>query len=261
MSDQRHVLYFSSNCPHCTQFRRMLVKKPDLEAKFVKVSVDGGRKPPSHVRQVPFVEVHDERGQKRALVGAQAFAWLRQQIEKHAGEFTAYDSCVMSSQISDMFSFVDQQDRALTHNFEWLTSDGVLTGGLHTPDEETYGGGSVSQRKVVKTELDRIIEQRNRDVPLRATGTTGPGPRPPEIDFTQPAPRNTAGPHRLSPQQIAQQRRRDARIRAPTRGIDFGAPSFSPGQSAPPRRAPPNAAHQPRLGHAIGRRVQNFRRR
>ena len=243
---QRNILYFSKQCPHCERFRQLLVKKPDLEASFLQLCVDGGGKLPGYVRSVPFIVVYDEKGRQLRLTDSRAFGWLRQQMEQMAGDFAAYDSSVMSSQLSDQFSFINEQssNNGLQHNFEWIDGHRPDSGRdyIATPKDSEYGGG-LGQAKIAKSELDKIVEQRNRDIPQLNR-------RPPhEIDFTKPLNQQLPSQPNLAQRRKLlnpEVRKRDARIRAPQRGVDFSNPNFG---SAPNPR-PPIKRRQPPPQHA-----------
>ena len=238
---QRYILYYSKRCPHSNNFRQMLVKKPDLEAKFLELCVDSGGKLPRYVDAVPFLVVHDEKGRQLHLKDGEAFNWLRQEIASHSGDFEAYDSaCVLSSTLSDNFAFVGSEDGpGLSHNFEWLPghqaeNGGTMPDGMYTPNQATYGGEQQASA-IPKSALDKYIEQRNMEVPLAQRGASGPGRAPPEIDFTQPLPKysdryaHEAPPKRQPTQYEPKLRNRQVRMVAPQRGIDFTNPGFEAG--------------------------------
>jgi len=240
---QRYILYYSKQCPHCSMFRQMLMKKPDLESKFVQLSVDTGIKLPRDVRSVPFIVVYDDKGRQLRLTDVQAFYWIRDQIDRLPGDFEAFDSGAMSSSLSDNFAFVGTEagtgsslisaTGGLSHNYEFLDGHRADNrgGGMYTPKESEYGGGN--NNSIPKNALERIIEQRNRDVPA---GAVGPQRRPMEIDFSKPLPEVEREQNRLMHAQQQQRglytvaaRRRDARIKQPRAGVDFGAPDFQAG--------------------------------
>lgn len=272
---QRYILYFSNQCPHSAVFRQMLVKKPDLEAKFHQLSVDSNIQLPSDVKSVPFIIVYDEKGRQLRLTDTQAFYWLRDQMDRMAGDFEAFDLGGMSTALSDSFSFIGADTAGtgsslisggggLSHNYEFLEGHKAdrQAAFMYTPKESEYGGGGGD--KIPQNALERIIAQRNRDVPMDQRGTNA-GNRPMNIDFSKPLPEVEREQRRLIEQMQKQRglyteaaRRRDARIAAPRRGVDFGAPDFQAGltqqiQSArqqfqqQQRQTPMERAYQQRL--------------
>lgn len=270
---QRYILYFSNQCPHSKVFRQMLVKKPDLEAKFHQLSVDSGIKLPPDVRSVPFIVVYDEKGRQMRLTDTQAFYWLRDQMDRMAGDFEAFDLGGMSTNLSDSFSFIGADTAGtgsslisggggLSHNYEFLEGHKAATNTdfMYTPKESEYGGGGGD--KIPQNALEQIIAQRNREVPMDTRGTNAGRP-PTEIDFSKPLPDVEREQRRLMEQMQKQRglytdaaRRRDARIAQPRRGVDFEAPDFEAGltqqiksarQQFQQQQTPMDRAYQQRL--------------
>lgn len=259
-SGTRFYLYFSKQCPHSTRFRQMLVKKPDLEAKFVQLCVDTmpQAKIPRFVRSVPFIVVTDEKGNPVHLTDSHAFAWLRHELDQHAGNFEAYDSSVMSSSLSDSFAFIGgETGGGAAHTFEWIEGHQADLGGgshnLYTPQEDTYGGGQTRQN-VEEDALSKIMAQRTRDLE-HFQGTTR---KPDEIDFSKPLNQQQFAKQQSNQQQsnrdMAQYtedaRRAEARraMGAQSRqGIDFSDPNFRAGIQRP-------AAPHPQQGRGRGMR-------
>jgi hypothetical protein len=222
---QRFILYFSKQCPHCTRFRQMLVKKPDLESKFVQLCVDNGAPPPPFVRSVPFIVVYDEKGRQQQLTDSGAFNWLKVQMEQHAGDFEAYDCGAMSSTLSDSYSYIVDTTTTTVgpeKNFEWLDGHKVDRT-IYTPGESSYGGGLSHREGMPPNTLEKLLEQRNKDIPTQAPN----GQRPPKPDFSKPA---SQPPHPKTLEQQHHERKQDPRIAMLRHGIDFGAPSFHANQ-------------------------------
>lgn len=243
---QRNILYFSKQCAHCTKFRQLLIKKPDLEAKFVQLCVDtlARGKLPRYVDRVPFIVVYDEKGRQINLSSNNAFGWLKDQLEQHAGDFEAYDSTVMSSTLSDSFMFLNEDAESTSgaaHTYEWLPGHRAERGGMYTPNESLYGGGS-NKIDVPDNALEKLMEQRRRELPMVNDQ------KPPEIDFSLPLaqqqqqqrqapPRVQQQPPQRPTQQYSEAaRRQDVRIAPQRQGIDFANPNFRSGVSI--NRAP-----------------------
>jgi hypothetical protein len=230
---QPNILYYSRQCLHSSRFREMLVKKPDLESTFIKLCVDGGGKLPPYVRSVPFIVVHDSQGAQLRLTDSNAFQWLNQQMEQLAGDFEAYDGGVMSSSLSDCYSFLSDEGSTVKapvgHTFEWINDaekpfNGTFSG-MNTPDEKTFGGGT---DRLPKSDIDKLIESRNQDLPKLQ--------RPDEIDFRVPLNQQQ---HQRAPAAYAQSaRQKEVRIPAPRQGVDFQSPRFQTGQPMMPRSGP-----------------------
>lgn len=256
------------------------MKKPDLESKFVQLSVDTGIQLPRDVRSVPFIIVYDDKGRQLRLTDTQAFYWLRDQMDRLAGDFEAFDSGGMSSSLSDNFAFIGNEagtgsslisaGGGLSHNYEFLDGHRADNrgGGMYTPKESEYGGGN--DNRMPKNALEKIIEQRNRDVLMPNGPMTR---RPTQIDFSKPLPEVAREERRLMQQQQDQSglyteaaRRRDARINQPRRGIDFEAPDFQAGltqqirsarqQFQQQRQTPMERAYQQRF--AQQKQMQQF---
>jgi hypothetical protein len=252
----RNVLFFSKQCPHSRKFCEMLMKKPDLEASFVKICVDTAGKLPNFVQRVPTIVVTDDTGRRQEpLTDGHAFQWLKQQVEQMAGEFVAYDATTMSSSLSDAFSFVGDENaddhQHQKHTYAWVDqmNDFEITQGGRGAGANSRESERIAQQDQA---YQRFLDQRNRDIPLR-----GGGDKPPEIDFTQPL---AVTQQRLKAQEMSAKakavedtRRRDAqaRIARQRNAVDFQSAEFRAGQRAPPaavRRAPP-----PRNAREMGR--------
>lgn len=207
------------------------MKKPDLESTFIQLCVDNSppNKLPPFVKSVPFIVVYNEQGQQLKLTDGAAFQWLNQKVEELAGNFEAYDSGVMSSSLSDTYAYISESgvcQAPTSHQFEWINTEekpflGSFseTSTINTPNEETFGGG---RDKAPKSDLEKIIEMRNRDLPNHQ--------KPVEIDFSKPFHLQGGGPPnglQPKPSQYTQQaRKQDVRMAAPQRGVDFQNPNF-----------------------------------
>lgn len=248
---QRNILYFSKQCPHSDRFRQLLMKKPDIESNFMQICVDNGTKLPRYIRSVPFLVVFDEQGHSKHLTDAPAFDWLREQMNNYAGNFEAYDAGAMSSTLSDSFSFLGEAASGAAHTFEWIDGHRAdsMRGSIMTPNESTYGGGNNSGKTAIpKSELDKIMEQRNRDIPHNRVP-------PKEIDFTKPLQQQqqqTESEDQRRSRYTASVRKRETRMTAPRNGVDFSNPRFRANVAAkqPIRRNPPPSA---RVGRGRGR--------
>lgn len=259
-SVSRFFLYFSNQCQHSTRFRQMLIKKPDLEAKFIQLCIDKmpSGKIPKFVRSVPFIVVADEKGRPLHLTDSGAFNWLKRELDQHAGDFEAYDSTAMSSSLSDSFAFIDSETAhgsGAAHTFEWIDGHQADLGGavhsLYTPQEDSYGGG-MKDKYVPEDAMGKIMSQRSKDLEHFAGVVTKP---PDEIDFTKPLSQQAfmKQPKREAAQYNEEARRREARQALgpqSRQGIDFGDPNFklsAPRSAPPPSRQP----HQPPKGRGI----------
>ena len=256
---QRYLLYFSKQCPHSTKFRQMLVKKPDLEAKFVQLCVDSlpRGKLPRYVDCVPFIVVYDEKGRQINLSSNSAFSWLKEQMEQHAGDFEAYDSSVMSSTLSDTFMFLNDDTESTSgaaHTFEWLPGHRAERGGgMYTPNESSYGGGTDrSQKTVPENILEKLMEQRNRELPNAPQ-------KPTEIDFTKPLRNNPNANANANLRNTAQYsealRKQEVRIAPQRQGIDFADPGFRGGSQNPGRGRGLRPIAGVRNNNVVGRRL------
>lgn len=227
---QPNILYYSKQCTHSKRFRHLLMKKPDLETTFIQLCVDNlpPNKLPPFVKSVPFIVVYNDQGQQLKLTDGAAFQWLNQKVEELAGNFEAYDSGVMSSSLSDTYAYISESgvcQAPTSHQFEWInTQEKPFLGSfsdtstIPTPNEETFGGG---RDKAPKSDLEKIIEMRNRDLPNHQ--------KPAEIDFSKPfhlqQPQQQQQPPNAA-QYTQQARKQDVRMAAPQRGVDFQNPNF-----------------------------------
>jgi|JI10StandDraft_1071094.scaffolds.fasta_scaffold125699_4 hypothetical protein len=224
---QPNILYYSKQCTHSKRFRHLLMKKPDLETTFIQLCVDNlpPNKLPPFVKSVPFIVVYNDQGQQLKLTDGAAFQWLNQKVEELAGNFEAYDSGVMSSSLSDTYAYISETgvcQAPTSHQFEWInTQEKPFLGSfsdtstIPTPNEETFGGG---RDKAPKSDLEKIIEMRNRDLPNHQ--------KPAEIDFSKPFHLQQQQQQPNAAQYTQQARKQDVRMAAPQRGVDFQNPNF-----------------------------------
>lgn len=245
---QRNILYFSKQCPHCTRFRQMLVKKPDLESKFIQLCVDNGGNLPRYVKSVPFIVVNEDKGRQLQLTDGAAFNWLKDQMDQHAGDFEAYDSGAMSSTLSDYFSYIGADGNAgAEHTFEWLPGHKSERTTIMTPNETVYGGGLITRDQIPDDALEKINKQRMQDMQALTQGQK----RPQNIDFTKPLSQQQQQilqETREQQQYTEQARKQDARIPQSRQGIDFADPNFQnkyPSSRGPPQQQPPRIQPQP----------------
>jgi hypothetical protein len=238
------------------------MKKPDLESTFIQLCVDNltGNKLPPFVKSVPFIVVYDEKGQQLKLTDSAAFQWLNQKVEELAGNFEAYDSGVMSSSLSDSYAYISESgvcQAPTSHQFEWInTQEKPFLGSfseatINTPNEETFGGG---RDKAPKSDLEKIIEMRNRDLPNHQ--------KPAEIDFSKPfhlQSNQQQQPNKQPQQYTPQARKQDVRMAAPQRGVDFQNPNFNKQQPQQqrPLQQPVNRPIAPIQGRALPRGLPN----
>ena len=103
MSVPPNVLFYSKDCVHCRKFGQMLYKLPNIDSRFIKISVDVRNiKLPSYVKEVPTIVVFDDFKNKHILNGSKAFEWLNQFLEDASKiEITSYDEGTLALDIVD----------------------------------------------------------------------------------------------------------------------------------------------------------------
>lgn len=225
----------------------MLVKKPDVESTFLQLCIDGaaGAKIPKYVVSVPFIVVYDEKGRQTQMTDNLAFNWLRVQLDKHAGDFEAYDSGCMSSLLSDHFSYIGGDDVAAEHTFEWLPGkkQDRAVESIYTPTDTTYGGGLANRdtnQGQQPDALEKIMQRRNQEIPVIPKSNQQ---RPAVPDFSKPASQQPAVPQKTIEQQ-QRERKQDPRIASSQRGIDFSDPNFKANQINAMRQQQQQHQHQ-----------------
>lgn len=179
MDQPPNVLFYSKYCQHCKKFAEILFKLPQINDKFIKISVDvKNQRLPSFVQTVPTIVVF-EGGQKHILTDSKAFAWINQYLEESSKiELVPYDMGVMSSSLSDGFSFIgDEAGKEAERTFAWVDKLENTRIGL-IADNDATGLNSSKSMKLDDSQIERYKQERDRGVPVIQ--------RPQEnIDFTK----------------------------------------------------------------------------
>ena len=157
-----NILFYSKYCPHCKKFADILFKLPHINERFVKISVDAKNvRLPGFVETVPTIVVFDQ-GVKQILTDTKAFAWVNQFLEENTQvDLVPYDLGVMSSSLSDGFSFIDDASgKGMEHTFAWMDKPEQTRIGLIA--EST---NSSNENKVNESQIERFKMERDRSVP------------------------------------------------------------------------------------------------
>jgi glutaredoxin-related protein len=225
MATPPNVLFYSKDCVHCKKFSQMLFKLPDINAQFVKISVDVRNiRLPNYVKEVPTIVVFDDFKNKHVLNGSRAFEWLNQFLEEASQvEIVSYDIGVMGSSLSDGFSFLDEGEET-EHTFAFL--DQLQNTHITVPLNDPTIGSS----KVNTNELERYQAERERGMPSIQ--------RKSDVNFQQGF--EQSGPHKISNSDVEKfknlRSRQVARKPAPRRAPNFESSSFNPNSSAQSKR-------------------------
>ena len=120
---------------------------------------------------MPTIVVYDERAQKQIHTDVDAFTWLKTHMEQLAGEFTAYDSGVMSSCLSDQWAFLESTDegsKPMQRSYAWADHIGTL--GVSAPLVAGSGNQSFASSSKKSSQEDdeyqRYIARRNQELPV-----------------------------------------------------------------------------------------------
>ena len=99
-----NILFYSKECTHCKKFAEILFKLPQVNDKFIKISVDDRRiRLPSFVQRVPTIVVFD-KGQRNVLADSKVFGWINQYLEDASKvDLVPYDQGAISSTLSYNF--------------------------------------------------------------------------------------------------------------------------------------------------------------
>lgn len=175
-----NILFYSKECPHCKKFAEVLFKLPQVNDKFIKISVDvRGQRLPSFVQRVPTIVVFD-KGQRQILADSKVFGWINQFLENASKvDLVPYDQGAMSSSLSDNFSFIgEEKDKEAEHTFAWTDKMHDTRIGL-VADSSGSGPTTSSQHtKINDGQIERYMKERDIGIPQLQR------PRS-EIDFTK----------------------------------------------------------------------------
>lgn len=174
-----NILFYSKECPHCKKFAEILFKLPQVNDKFIKISVDvKNQRLPSFVQRVPTIVVFD-KGQRHILTDSKVFAWINQFLEDASKvDLVPYDQGAMSSSLSDNFSFIgEDKGKEAEHTFAWMDKLYDTRIGLVA---DSAGGPTTSSQhtKVSDGQIERYMQERDKGIPQLQR------PRS-EIDFTK----------------------------------------------------------------------------
>ena len=219
-----NILFYSKECPHCKKFAEILFKLPQVNDKFIKISVDDRRmRLPSFVQRVPTIVVF-EQGQKNVLTDSKVFGWINQFLEDASKiDLVAYDQGAMSSSLSDGFSFIgDDAGKEAEHTFGWMDKLEDCRIGLVA--ENGNGPTTNSQNsKVTDGAMERYMSERDMGIPQIQKPTQN-------IDFTKlyEQDQGSARADQAVVSQLQNFRSRQVRRGPPPReGPNFQSGSFS----------------------------------
>jgi len=217
-----NILFYSKECPHCKKFAEILFKLPQVNDKFIKISVDDRRmRLPNFVQRVPTIVVF-EKGQRNILTDTNVFSWINQFLEDASKvDLVPYDQGAMSSSLSDNFSFIgDDQGREAEHTFGWM--DKLEDTRIGLVAENGNGPTTSSQNsKINDGQLERYLQERDHGIPQIQRPSQN-------IDFTKLYEQNSGGTVDKSVvDQFENFRQKQIRRGAPPRqGPDFQSQAF-----------------------------------
>jgi thiol-disulfide isomerase/thioredoxin len=161
-----NILFYSKECPHCKKFAEILFKLPQVNDKFIKISVDDRRmRLPNFVQRVPTIVVFD-KGQRNILTDTNVFGWINQFLEDASKvDLVPYDQGAMSSSLSDNFSFIgDENGKEAEHTFGWM--DKLEDTRIGLVAENGNGPTTSSQNsKINDGQLERYLQERDSGIP------------------------------------------------------------------------------------------------
>jgi thiol-disulfide isomerase/thioredoxin len=217
-----NILFYSKHCPHCKKFAELLFKLPQVNDKFIKISVDvRNQRLPSFVKSVPTIVIHDQ-GERKVLTDSNVFSWINQYLEDSSKvELVPYDQGAMSSSLSDNFSFIgDDAGKESEHTFAWMDKLQDTRIGLVADSE---GGPTTNSQhtKIKDSQLERYMAERDKGIPRQQRPTQN-------IDFTQLYEQDQGGgPDKSVINQLQSFRKKQVRRGAPPRqGPNFQSQSF-----------------------------------
>lgn len=161
-----NILFYSKQCPHCKKFAELLFKLPQVNDKFIKISVDvRSQRLPSFVQRVPTIVVFDQ-GQRHVLEDAKVFGWINQFLEATSKvDLVPYDHGGMSSSLSDGFSYIgDDEGKEAEHTFAWMDKLHDTRIGLVASEGDGPTTGS-QHSKVSEGQMERYMAEREHGVP------------------------------------------------------------------------------------------------
>lgn len=217
-----NILFYSKHCPHCKKFAELLFKLPQVNDKFIKISVDvRNQRLPSFVQSVPTIVVHDQ-GERKVLTDSNVFKWINQYLEDTSKvELVPYDQGAMSSSLSDNFSFIgDDEGKEAEHTFAWMDKLHDTRIGLIADN----GGGpttSSQNSKINDNQIERYKAERDKGIPQQQRPNQN-------IDFTKMYEQDSAGKiDKTVVNQLQNFRQKQVRRGAPPRnGPNFQSQSF-----------------------------------
>lgn len=219
-----NILFYSKECTHCKKFAELLFKLPQVNDKFIKISVDDRRmRLPSFVQRVPTVVVF-EQGERQILTDSNVFGWINQFLENSSKvDLVPYDHGAMSSSLSDNFSFIGEDTgKEAEHTFAWM--DKLQDTRIGLVAESGNGPTTNSQNsKINDNQIERYMQERDQVLPQQQKPSQN-------IDFTKLYEQDTskAGLDQSVLSQLNNFRQRQIRRGAPPRqGPNFQSPSFS----------------------------------
>lgn len=182
MSNQ-NILFFSKYCNHCTRYINAL-NKTKARNSFIRICVDTRNiRLPSFVQRVPTIIVYDNNRHRHILSDKNAFEWLNMFLTEPE-DIQGFSQGELSSSLSDTYALISDGESGASsssgfdHNFAFLNN--LNDTYIHTPQDIDMPGNDF--RKTKDSELERLREQREREVP---SGRRGPAPRLPNDYFSQ----------------------------------------------------------------------------
>ena len=177
MSQNSYILFYSNKCVHSKELLVLLNKDPELDRKFKKVNIDNpGVNIPNYVTKVPSAVI-PYNGKQSLFVGKSIFKWYEDNHRQTTNnqEIMDYDPIGMSG-YSDSFSFIDNNNplkKAYTYlneNFGGISNvggggGGGNGGGRFGDDSDAPKERESLKKKELDNALDRMMQQRNNEVP------------------------------------------------------------------------------------------------
>ncbi len=127
-ADENYVLFYSSRCPECEKFNKLLQEYPNLNEKFKKVPVDGIQmnQLPPQLTHVPGVICGNQ-----LIMGPNAFQWL---CDKTKNAFSSGPAISAKSGIANNnFSFIGESEDNYSSSFANFGKESLNNGSSIDP--------------------------------------------------------------------------------------------------------------------------------
>ena len=181
-----NVLFYSNNCDYCNTILKQLKQNNIQDNDLIRICVDNNRNIPKYINKVPTII---SKTHKQPIIDEGVYMWIntliqngsnmqqRSNMQQHANmqqpsnmqqqqqpsdmqqsneSINPYSPIEMASTYSDSFSYLDNSNDTITHNFAYLNNS-------NNSNMSNQSNASQQQKPEQEDEYTKLMNARDND--------------------------------------------------------------------------------------------------